>query len=127
MMVKGVKWVGRDVDFIIYTTLHCLGVLHGQFLYPKVICFLYLTFNLLLIFGVNFLLFFCRYILKDHVNTLRFHACKEQHCATWTRLLNRVGFKVTTSTKVCSNHFRYGQPYPDEPSHYINQKWNISL
>ncbi|XP_014664453.1 PREDICTED: uncharacterized protein LOC106806841 [Priapulus caudatus] len=56
-----------------------------------------------------------RNILKDHINTLRFHSCKKKYCATWTRLLHRDGFKVTTTTKVCSNHFLHGQPFSDEP------------
>ncbi|XP_789683.1 uncharacterized protein LOC584740 [Strongylocentrotus purpuratus] len=55
-----------------------------------------------------------RYVVKDHVNNLRFHKCTDpRNYAQWTRLLNRDMFQVTSSTRICSNHFQHGQPYPD--------------
>ncbi|XP_072165725.1 THAP domain-containing protein 1-like [Diadema setosum] len=63
-----------------------------------------------------------RYVVKDHVYILKFHKCTNpRHYAKWTRLLNRDKFRVTSSTRVCSNHFRYGQPFPDDnhPTLYL--------
>ncbi|XP_038068286.1 uncharacterized protein LOC119737769 [Patiria miniata] len=56
-----------------------------------------------------------RYVIKEHVNTLRFHSCRDKkYFPLWTRLIQRKDFRVKASTTVCSNHFKYGQPYPDE-------------
>ena len=51
-------------------------------------------------------------------HTLRFvlHKCpKETYYPRWTRLINRQGFSVTKHTRVCSNHFQYGQPREQDP------------
>ncbi|XP_038053872.1 uncharacterized protein LOC119726303 [Patiria miniata] len=58
---------------------------------------------------------YLNYVIKEHVNTLRFHSCTDKkHFPLWTQLTQRHDFKVKSSTTVCSNHFKYGQPYPDE-------------
>ena len=54
-------------------------------------------------------------VKKDHLNFLKFHSCKKKYYSTWTRLLNRADFKVNENTKVCSNQFKYGQPFPVDP------------
>ncbi|XP_038045965.1 uncharacterized protein LOC119720377 [Patiria miniata] len=54
-------------------------------------------------------------VIKEHVNTLGFHSCRHKKLfPLWTQLTQRQDFKVKSSTTVCSNHFKYGQPYPDE-------------
>ena len=58
---------------------------------------------------------FCRYIIKEHVTTLKFHQCKEKYFRVWTKLIARKHFFVTKSTKVCSNHFEGGQPFSCSP------------
>ena len=68
-----------------------------------------------LIYFYWYILSFCSYVVKEHVTTLRFHSCKQQYTAVWTRLINRENFKASTSTKVCSNHFKYAQPFRDDP------------
>lgn len=56
-----------------------------------------------------------RYVVKNHVTFLRFHSCNHKYFDVWTQRINRKGFKVTRSTKVCSNHFQYAQPFPCNP------------
>ncbi|XP_033636625.1 uncharacterized protein LOC117297616 [Asterias rubens] len=57
-----------------------------------------------------------RYVIKDYVKTLKFHTCRnKKNYALWTKLLKRPDFTVKESTKVCSNHFKNGQPFPIDP------------
>ena len=54
----------------------------------------------------------------DHVRTVKFHSCKNlKDFPRWKTLLGRANpnFRVTAHTKVCSNHFKYGQPTADDP------------
>ena len=55
-----------------------------------------------------------------HVGNLSFHGCKDAtNYRRWTQLINRkdVGWKgVNKNTKVCSNHFILGKPFPDSPN-----------
>ena len=47
--------------------------------------------------------------ILPHVGILRFHSPKnKQDVLSWARAINRMKFKVTMSTKVCSNHFVQG-------------------
>ena len=44
------------------------------------------------------------------------HKCpKEEWFQKWTKLINRQGFVVSKHTRICSNHFVYGQPREQEP------------
>ena len=54
-------------------------------------------------------------MIKEHVTELKWHSCSKKHISTWTKLLNRKDFKVTTSTRVCSNHFKFAEPFPIDP------------
>ncbi|CAB4002282.1 nuclease HARBI1 [Paramuricea clavata] len=48
-------------------------------------------------------------MIKPHVGILRFYLPKTQKdIVKWRKLLNRKHFKVTSNTKVCSNHFQAG-------------------
>ncbi len=48
-------------------------------------------------------------VIKPHVGILRFYSPKTQKdIVKWRKLLNRKHFKVTSNTKVCSNHFQAG-------------------
>ncbi|CAB3995534.1 Hypothetical predicted protein [Paramuricea clavata] len=48
-------------------------------------------------------------MIKPHVGILRFYSPKTQKdIVKWRKLLNRKPFKVTSNTKVCSNHFQAG-------------------
>ena len=48
-------------------------------------------------------------LVLPHGGILRFYSPKSQKdVGKWERLLNRRDFKVTLSTKVCSNHFKAG-------------------
>ena len=48
-------------------------------------------------------------MIKPHVGILRFYSPKTQKdIVKWRKLLNRKHFKVTSNTKVCSNHFQAG-------------------
>ncbi|XP_046844577.1 uncharacterized protein LOC124438460 [Xenia sp. Carnegie-2017] len=50
-----------------------------------------------------------KYIVSDHVGILRFFSPKNaKDKSAWQKLINRKNFKVTTNTKVCSNHFLAG-------------------
>ena len=53
----------------------------------------------------------------DHVRSVKFHSCKNLKDLRWKKLLGRAdpNFRVTAHTKVCSNHFKYGQPTADDP------------
>ena len=47
--------------------------------------------------------------ILPHVGMFRFHSPKnKQDVFSWSRAINRDEFKVTMSTKVCSNHFAQG-------------------
>ncbi|XP_019629817.1 PREDICTED: uncharacterized protein LOC109474043 [Branchiostoma belcheri] len=56
-----------------------------------------------------------RYVLKPHVKTLRFYGCPKELRHKWTKLINRERFKVTSSTRVCSNHFKEGKKTVTNP------------
>ena len=61
--------------------------------------------------------FFLRWIKMRHVKScLKFHTCRNpKFYRKWTSLINRVGFTVGSSTRVCSNHFEPGRPSLDKP------------
>lgn len=43
--------------------------------------------------------------------TIKLHKCpKEEWYSKWTKLINRKDYEVNRNTRVCSNHFEYGQP-----------------
>ena len=54
-----------------------------------------------------------------HVKVLMFHGCKDPaHYSKWNKLINRkdsIWKGVNSNTKVCSNHFLLGKPFPDSP------------
>ncbi|XP_078679629.1 uncharacterized protein LOC144915282 [Branchiostoma floridae x Branchiostoma belcheri] len=56
-----------------------------------------------------------RYVLKPHVKTLRFYGCPKELRHKWKKLINRERFKVTSSTRVCSNHFKEGKKTVTNP------------
>ena len=61
---------------------------------------------------------FFRIIQMDHVRSVKFHSCKNlKDFPRYKKLLGRAApnFHVTAHTKVCSNHFKYGQPTADDP------------
>ena len=60
---------------------------------------------------------FIRWIKMKHVKgLLKFHTCRNKnHYRRWTSLINRAGFTVGSSTRVCSNHFEHGRPSLDKP------------
>ena len=52
--------------------------------------------------------------ILPHVGILRFHSPKsKKDVLLWARAINRDQFKVTKSTKVCSNHFVQGYKTPE--------------
>ena len=54
----------------------------------------------------------------DHVRSVKFHSCKNlKDFHHWKKLLGQAdpNFRVRAHTKVCSNHFKYGQPTADDP------------
>ena len=51
-----------------------------------------------------------KWVIKPHVQILRFHRPRSEDCLLWEKAIDRRGYKVTNNTKVCSNHFKYGQP-----------------
>ena len=54
--------------------------------------------------------------MKHVKGLLKFHTCRNKsHYRRWTSLINRVGFTVGSSTRVCSNHFEHGRPSLDKP------------
>ena len=57
--------------------------------------------------------------VKEHIGAdakIVLHRCpKEIWYAKWTKVINREGFSVSKHTRVCSNHFKYGQPREQEP------------
>ena len=65
----------------------------------------------------------CRWVIMPHVKghigadaKIVLHRCpKEIWYAKWTKVINRKGFSVSKHTRVCSNHFKYGQPREQEP------------
>lgn len=65
----------------------------------------------------------CRWVIMPHVKEhigsnakIVLHRCpKEIWYPKWTKLINRQGFSVSKHTRVCSNHFKYGQPREQEP------------
>lgn len=67
----------------------------------------------------------------DHVRSVKFHSCKNlKDFPRWKKLIGRAdpNFRVTAHTKVCSNHFKYGQPtaYDPHPSLYLKGYPGIS-
>ena len=66
---------------------------------------------------------FCRRVIishfKEHIGSnakIVLHRCKKEiWYPKWTKLINRQGFSVSKHTRVCSNHFKYGQPREQEP------------
>ena len=61
---------------------------------------------------------FLRIVQIDHVRSVKFHSCKNlKDFPRWKKLLGRAdpNFRVTAHTKVCSNHFKHGQPTADDP------------
>ena len=55
--------------------------------------------------------------ILPHVGILRFHSPKsKKDVLSWARAINRDQFKVTKSTKVCSNHFVQGYQTPECPT-----------
>ena len=51
--------------------------------------------------------------ILPHVGMFRFYSPKnKQDVLSWSRAINRDKFKVTVSTKVCSNHFAQGYRNP---------------
>jgi hypothetical protein len=62
--------------------------------------------------GSVWLFFLHRLVVKEHVRTLRWHRVPVKFRRLWFRLINRgdPGFKITSTTTVCSNHFVLGQP-----------------
>ena len=72
--------------------------------------------------GGEGILFLCRYVIKPHVSVLRFHTCKTKSYSKWRSMLNRDNFKVTSSTRVCSNHFFDGHPSESNPNPYLFMK-----
>ena len=54
--------------------------------------------------------------MKHVKSRLKFHTCRNpKFYRKWTSLINRVGFTVGSSTRVCSNHFEHGRPSLDKP------------
>ena len=49
-------------------------------------------------------------IVKPHVQQLKWHKPDQKHFKLWERLIGRQEFKVTSNTRVCSNHFVHGKP-----------------
>ena len=66
----------------------------------------------------------------DHIRLVKFHSCMNlRNFPRWKKLLGRAdpNFLVTAHTKVCSNHFKYGQPTDDpHPSLYLKGYPGIS-
>lgn len=64
-----------------------------------------------------------KWLIMPHVRenlgtdaTIKLHKCpKESWYSKWTKLLNREGFHVTKHSRICSNHFEYGQPREQSP------------
>ena len=50
-----------------------------------------------------------RQVIKPHVGVLRFYSPKTpKEISKWEKLLSRKCFKVTSTTKACSNHLQAG-------------------
>lgn len=60
-------------------------------------------------------------IMPNAVNGIKFHKCKNpKYYRIWTRMIKQESYTVPANTKVCSNHFKYGQPYDDShPTLYL--------
>ncbi|KAJ8050643.1 hypothetical protein HOLleu_03927 [Holothuria leucospilota] len=46
---------------------------------------------------------------------IKLHKCKKPKHKNWTQLFKSANFTVTANTRVCRNHFKYGQPYDADP------------
>ena len=63
--------------------------------------------------------------VKEHLGQdakIKLHKCPNvSWYQKWTRILNRVNYTVTKHTRICSNHFYYGQPREKcpHPSMYL--------
>ena len=62
------------------------------------------------------------FIIEPHINAfdgsneLRFWKCRgKKHYNFWTKLLNRVDYRVDGNAKVCSNYFKFGRPTDIDP------------
>ena len=54
--------------------------------------------------------------MPNAVYGIKFFTCtNRKHYKKWERLLHLKGYTVTSNTKVCSNHFKHGQPFKDDP------------
>ncbi len=54
--------------------------------------------------------------MPNAISGIKFHKCSDpKYFNIWTRLLRRKNYTVTASTRVCSNHFKHGQPYKTDP------------
>ena len=53
---------------------------------------------------------------------MRWHRPREEHKRSWEKQLNRLNFKITNSTVVCSNHFTAGYYNSDCPIPSLNMK-----
>ena len=61
--------------------------------------------------------------ILPHVGLLRFYSPKnKKEVLLWARAINRAQFKVTTSTKVCANHFVQGYRTPQCPTPNLYMK-----
>ena len=62
-------------------------------------------------------------VVLPHVGILRFYSpLNRKDVGKWERLLNRRDFKVTLSTKVCSNHFAGGYRSKECPNPTLHLK-----
>jgi hypothetical protein len=61
-----------------------------------------------------------------HVKVLSFHSCRDDKLyKVWNKLISRkdkLWHGVGKNTKVCSNHFELGQPFPDSPNPTLYMK-----
>lgn len=62
------------------------------------------------------------------MKVLRFHSAKPKFYTKWKTIINRQNFNVTSSTRVCSNHFQDGQPTEKNPHPSLYLKgYNITV
>lgn len=64
--------------------------------------------------------------VKEHLGsnaTIKLHTCPtEEWYKKWSKLLNRDNYEVNRNTRVCSNHFEYGQPRELSPHPKLHLK-----
>ncbi|CAG2216013.1 unnamed protein product [Mytilus edulis] len=64
--------------------------------------------------------------VKEHLGSnasIKLHKCpKEEWYKKWSKLLNRDNYEVNKNTRVCSNHFEYGQPRELAPHPKLHMK-----